>query len=254
MSKHPERRVSRRTARRVLRGAPVEVSDALAGLLAAAVAPPHDGELDGEQAAVAAFVAGAHHATSPRPRSPSLIRTTLVKLLTVKAAAAAVAVIAVGGVAAVAATSHLSSPSGGSPASASTSSHPASSSAPMTHTTDGRSGTSEAGHEATPSPSLLGLCHAYTAGAGSEHGKALESPAFTALITAAGGKSKVDGYCTTLLNQEAGSAHGANSTSQNTDPGESAPGHQASTDHPTGPPSPHPTGPPTAHATGHPNP
>lgn len=248
MSKH--RRIDRRTATRLLRGAPVDVPAALAGLLAAAVAPPRDGEVDGEQAAVAAFVAVAHRANVPRPRSPSLIKTTLVKLLTVKAAAVAVAVVAVGGVAAVAATGHLSSPTGGSPVSSSTSGHPANNSSPMTHDTNGRSGTPAAGHEATPSPSLLGLCHAYTAGAGSDHGKALDSPAFTALITAAGGRTKVDGYCATLLNLEA-AAHGAGSTTQNTEPGRSAAGHQASTDHPTGP---HPTGPPSGHATGHPNP
>ena len=93
------------------------------------------------------------------------------------------------------------------------------------------------GPNATPSPSLIGLCTAYLAGAGAEHGNALQNPAFTALITAAGGPDKVDAYCTGL--------------------GVTAPGsnHASPTAHPTGEPShpnptskpPHPTGAPTSH-------
>jgi hypothetical protein len=55
MRAHHEPRVNRRTAARLLRGAPVTVPDALAGLLAAAAAPPRDGELSGEPAAAAVF-------------------------------------------------------------------------------------------------------------------------------------------------------------------------------------------------------
>lgn len=243
MSKHQRHRVNRRTAKRLLRGAPVAVPDALAVLLAAAAAPPHDGEQDGERAAVTAFVEAAHHTHVPRPRSRSMIKATLVKLLTVKVMAAAAAIFAIGGVTAVAATGHLTLPTGGAPAS-STSSHPAAGSSAGGHTMKAGATMSSVDHQVTPSPSLVGLCHAYTAGAGSSHGKALDNPAFTALITAAGGMTKVDGYCTTLLDPI---------TPTSTPPGKSVTGHQANTDHPTGPPSTHRTGAPNTHPTNTPN-
>src|SRR6185312_16369620 len=65
------------------------------------------------------------------------------------------------------------------------------------HGQEAPGGRADASH--APSPSLVGLCHAYTAGNKSEHGKALDNPAFTILITTAGGKDKVDGYCQALL-------------------------------------------------------
>jgi len=58
---------------------------------------------------------------------------------------------------------------------------------------------SDAEHE----PSPAGLCHARGAGNKTEHGKALDSRAFTALIHTAGDKAKVDGLCTTLFTEEA---------------------------------------------------
>lgn len=48
-------------------------------------------------------------------------------------------------------------------------------------------------------PSFVGLCHAYSAGNKATHGKALQSPAFQALVTAAGGETKVVSFCTPLL-------------------------------------------------------
>ncbi|MEV6878395.1 hypothetical protein [Amycolatopsis sp. NPDC051128] len=134
-----------------------------------------------------------------------MIKTMLAKLLTAKlaVAAAAAAAVTAGGVAAVAATGNLSG---------SSDSHSASSSAPTTASAKSSVSTTEAaepshgdaksngaGPSGSPSPSLVGLCHAYTAGAGSDHGKALESPAFTVLITTAGGKDKVDAYCVKTL-------------------------------------------------------
>ncbi|MCR3748136.1 hypothetical protein LX88_002074 [Lentzea californiensis] len=59
-------------------------------------------------------------------------------------------------------------------------------------------------NSASPSPSLKGLCQAYTAGAGSEHGKAHNNPAFSALITAAGGAERVPGFCADLLGEKPG--------------------------------------------------
>lgn len=206
MSKHHVRPVNRRTARRLLRGAPVAVPDALAGLLAAAAAPPRDGERDGEGAAVAAFADAARRATTPVPLP--MIKTRLVKRPTVKVAAAAAALFAVGGVAAVAATTgHLTGPTSVVPAASSAASRPgAAGPSSSNHAATVRRTASPTDHAATPSPSLVGLCHAFTAGAGSEHGKALANPAFTALITAAGGTTKVSAYCTVLLDQQT-SAH-----------------------------------------------
>jgi hypothetical protein len=146
-----------------------------------------------------------------------MIKTTLAKLATLKAAAILAATSA-GGVALAATTGVLPNPLTEDP--------------PASHSTpDG-----DHPGQGTPSPSLNGLCTAFLAGAGAEHGKALDSPAFTALITAAGGEDAVESFCVTLV--------------------ATAPGH-ASTDHPTGPPTdrpgdtppPHPTGPPDADRT-----
>lgn len=252
MSKHQPPRINRRTAARVLRGVPVIMPDALADLLAAAAAPPRDGELVGEQQATAAFLDAAHRLTVLEPRSPSMLKSTLAKLLTVKIAAAAAAVCTVGGVATAAVTGHLALPAHSSPTTASVSSHAASASG---HARTSASHAASSAHQASPSPSLAGLCHAYQAGAGSEHGKALQNPAFTSLITAAGGKTKVDAYCAALVKAThslSSSTHGAGSPTTGTAPGNSAFGHQASTDHPTGAPETHPTGPPTTHPTGAP--
>ena len=47
----------------------------------------------------------------------------------------------------------------------------------------------DASHEphGTPNPNLNGLCHAWLAGAGAEHGKARTNPAFSVLVATAGG-------------------------------------------------------------------
>ena len=120
-----------------------------------------------------------------------MIETALAKLLTLKVAAATVvAVAATGGVALAASNGALPNPLRSNTPSAGESAHPTA-----------RPSRSAGGEHdaATPSPSLIGLCKAYTAGAGVNPGKALENPAFGALITAAGGRDKVDGYCVTAL-------------------------------------------------------
>jgi hypothetical protein len=97
--------------------------------------------------------------------------------------------------------------------------------------------------KASPSPSLVGLCRAYHAGAGDNPGKALENPAFRALIDAAGGKDKVTAYCTTLLanqgSKAAGPSHSPGKPSVAVSAAARAP------EHPTARPSEHPTGPET---------
>lgn len=147
-----------------------------------------------------------------------MIKTTLAKLATVKAAAI-VAAASAGGVALAATTGVLPDPLTQDP--------------PASHSTPG----GDHAGQGTPSPSLNGLCTAFLAGAGADRGKALDNPAFTTLIRAAGNEDGVESYCVTLV--------------------ASAPAN-ASTDHPTGPPTsrpgntppPHPIAPPDTDRTG----
>jgi PT repeat len=230
MSTHRPRRIDRTTAEQLLRGEPVDPTggpDPLAALLAAAAAPARADELAGEYAALAAF-REAHLGPVLQPRRTSMIKTALAKLLTVKLAAAAVGVTTLGGVALAAGTGTLPT----SPRHETTTSHPKPAHATGKPST---APTHESKSKASPSPSLFGLCHAYTAGAGSEHGKALESPAFTALITAAGGKSNVAAYCTAVIAAGPGKSGTHPTGKPTTQP----------TDHPTGKPTDHPTGGPT---------
>lgn len=53
----------------------------------------------------------------------------------------------------------------------------------------------------TPSPNLAGLCNAFQAHDKSLHGKSLDSSAFTALATAAGGKENIATYCVALIGE-----------------------------------------------------
>jgi hypothetical protein len=70
---------------------------------------------------------------------------------------------------------------------------------------------------------FVGLCHAYLSGNKTTHGKALESPAFTALVTAAGGVDGVTTYCGTVTAAQPG-----------TDPADH-PSHPAHPTHPAKP-------------------
>lgn len=138
-----------------------------------------------------------------------MIKTAMAKVLTLKAAAVLTAVSA-GGVAVAASTGAIPNPLDDRTAPA--------------HSTP-----ADNPGKGSPSPNMRGLCTAFLAGAGSEHGKALESPAFTALITTAGGKDKVEGYCTALLATPAGNG---------------------ATNHPTGAPVTRPTHAPAPHGSG----
>ncbi len=208
MSNSPPRRIDRETANRLLDGDPDALSRAgrLAAPLRAARGQAHRLELAGEQAALAAFRAAADLASERRPPRKSMLKIALAKLLTVKAAAVAAAT-GLGGVALAAGTGVLPNPLFGPPAT------PPATHAPATHapatpvpatpapatpgTTpshpDGRSGPADAA--GSPSPSLVGLCQAYTAGAATNAGQALKNPAFAELVDAAGGADNVEEYC-----------------------------------------------------------
>jgi hypothetical protein len=211
--------LDRDTAEQLLRGRPTgppDASGALADMLMAAAAPARDHELAGEEEALAAFRnARLTPATQPRRRE------MIARALTLKIAVAA-AVASAGSFALAAGTGHLPAQLGG----ASTSHTSSAATADPSPT-----GHASPGHSASPSPSLFGLCHAY-ANVAANPGKALDNPAFTALISAAGGKDKVNAFCAVVL--KAGPSHAPSS-------------------HPTGKPSSHPTGKPSSHPTGKPS-
>ena len=228
MSIRTTRRITVRNAENLLDAAGGDLQHPLlAATLRAAAGPGRPGELAGRHQALAAFHHARQHPVVGQ-RRPSTIKATLLKLLTVKAAAIAAVVVGTGGVALAASTGALPNPLNNHPAPSASNSHPG---APDASSRPG---------SADPSPSLVGLCHAYTAGAGSEHGKALENPAFQALLTAAGGKDNVDAFCTEIL------------ASAKPDQPTSHPMGQP-TGHPTGQPTGHPTGQPTGHPTGQPS-
>jgi hypothetical protein len=229
MSKN-RRRIDRDTAEQLLRGASaggLDGNDPLLGRLAAAAAPPFPYEFAGEREALAGFRVAAHLDPSLRPRRPSMIKTALAKLLTLKAAAV-LAGVSAGGVALAASTGALPNPLDHNPFGTSASAEPT-----------GKPSAGPGGANGSPSPSLVGLCHAYLAGAGADHGKALDSPAFTVLITTAGGKEKVDVYCTNLLAGPSGDVKPDQAGSRPTG---------APTSHSPGAPTARPT--PTKHAEG----
>jgi hypothetical protein len=159
-----------------------------------------------------------------------MIKSALAKFVTGKMAAAALAVSAVGGgVAYAAETGKLPAALGGSEKPAA-----ATSAAAKDH-----------GAKGSPSPSMVGLCHAFTAGAGDNPGKALQNPAFSALITAAGGEDKVADYCATVLVKP---THGAKPTDKPTGKPTDKPAGAKET-HGAGAPGGAPTTVPTPHTT-----
>jgi hypothetical protein len=199
--------------------------DALARVLAAAATTARPQELAGESACIAAFRA-ARLVPATRPRRQSMIKSAVMKLLTVKAAAIVAGAAATGGVALAASSGALPGIGGDKPAvSASTSAGHGKSDAAKEQAEAAADKSKSANDKDGPSPSFVGLCRAYSAGNKTEQGKALESPAFTALITAAGGKDKVAAYCVTVL------------ASAKPDPAKSHPSGQGDTDHPQGVPS-----------------
>jgi hypothetical protein len=220
MNAHKSRRLDRNAAEVLLRGGVANLAadtDPVAALLSAASAPAHDRELIGEAQAVAAFCA-AHLRPIPWRRRSSM---SVTKLLVAKAALAALG-LSGGGVALAAATGHLHAGAGGTPATES---------AAASASTVGASSAAKArgSHSsASPSPSMRGLCQAYTA-RGSNPGKALDTPAFAALIRTAGGRYNVSAYCTRLLASKPGHA---NESHGNGNSGKSG-------DHPVGKPTSH---------------
>jgi hypothetical protein len=188
----------------------------LARLLAAATAPAAPDELAGEQPVMAEFAAVMRsHAPTLAPRRTAVPR----KVFTMKAAAAAlVAVLSVGGVAA-AATGLL--PGQASPAADQAPAATAAAAgqgvgaaarvdlggAAQAGATDGKGRESAVGPDATAA-ARAGLCRAWQAGEGADHGHRVDSVAFQALVAAAGGADKVAAYCEDVAAGRSADAHG----------------------------------------------
>jgi hypothetical protein len=181
------------TAERLLGGARGTGHDRIADLLAAAAAPAGSDEFGGESAAMAAFRAAQLH-PFPRPQRPSMIKSTLAKILTVKIAALCAGVAGVGGVALAATTGTIPSPLHLGAPSASASPRPHPSGKPSIDPS------ARPGHDGTP-PGIAWLCHDYVGKDRDHRGKALDDPKFKELITKSGKKDRdrVDKFCGKLL-------------------------------------------------------
>lgn len=220
MSSGRRTRLDRKTAEQILRGDPAawRAAGPLIGPLAAATAAAYSGELAGESAAVAAFRTAAQLGPVTSSGRRSMIKIALAKLLTLKVAAV-LAATAAGGVALAAGNGVLP---------------PFTDSPPATGPgQDGPAGDGSNRPGATPSPSLLGLCQAYAAGANKD--AVLANPAFSVLVNAAGGVENIEDYCATLPETESGRGTPPSGVPA-TPPGQ--------TNHPTGAPAGVPTGPP----------
>jgi hypothetical protein len=235
MSSYRSRGVDRHAAEQLLAGAP----GPLAALLRAAAAPAHQEELAGEQAALVAFRDAAALDPVPVSRRPSLLRTALAKILTVKGLIIVAAAGSTGIV--LAAAGALPGPWADTPADPPSVRSSASVLAPSSVTPTGRS--SDAGRPTgagnDPAPSMAGLCRAYAAQVGASPGKAMDNPAFGALVTAAGGVENVPAYCSDVT---ADQPHGKpndqpprTSTGKARDPSDSGPATPGRTQAPVSP-------------------
>jgi len=236
MTSHPTGRIDRNTAEALLRGVPGarDAAGRLGAQLAAAASAAQPHELAGLPAALEAFRAVGRQ-PAIEPRRGSMIKAFLAKLLTIKAAAI-LACGAAGGVALAAGTGAVPNPLTRPPVS--TPQHVEHSGRPSAHPAADRS------H--LPSPSLLGLCRAFAAGAGKQQGKSLSDPAFSALIKAAGGQEKVAAFCASLPTPSDGPRpHPSDSAHPSAPVDHRGPGGT----HPGGPPASHPEGPPSTHPT-----
>jgi hypothetical protein len=193
----------------------------LARLLAAVTAPAAPEELAGERFAMTEFAAVM------RSTPPTLVpqRTAVPrKVLTMKAAAAAlVAVLSIGGVAAAAsgllpdqaspvadqapATTNADAAAHGLGAAAANLGESANAGA-----ADGQGQESAAGPDATAA-ARAGLCRAWQAGQGGDHGRRMDAVAFQALVEAAGGADQVAAYCEAVTAGASADAHGKSQAS-----------------------------------------
>ncbi|MEV0724886.1 hypothetical protein AB0I37_19160 [Micromonospora purpureochromogenes] len=203
-------RMDQETVERLLVGpvvGPHDGPEPLVRLLTAVRAAAHPGELRGESAAMHAFRRA--RAGAPLP-APSPARSfSLARLAGLKVALAGLAVAATGGVAFAAATGTLPGPLHRDAPVTPPSAVPQSTTPPTTAGPGGSPAPSSVKPEPgrpTPAASILGLCRAYRAGVGDNPGRALDNPAFADLVTRAGGRDEVAGYCERVVRDTGPSA------------------------------------------------
>ncbi len=231
MRSYGSRGVDRRAAERLLAGA--DAPGPLAAVLRAAAAPAHPEELVGEQAALAAFRDAAQLDTVTEPRRWSTLKSALAKFLTVKAVIL-LAAAGLTGVVLAAAGGTVPVPWSDPPPDRP--SVPTSTAPPTSDTPTGRPSPAGKPTEASsaPTPSMAELCKAYTAPVAKHPGKVKDNPAFSALVTAAGGAANVPTYCADVA---ADKPHGHPShVPKPTKPGKDGPG--AANSHPSHVPKP----------------
>jgi hypothetical protein len=189
----------------------------LARLLAAVAAPAAPQELAGAQRAMATFAAAMRsHPPTLSPRRTAVPR----KVLTMKAAAAAlVAALSLGGVAAAAGgllPDQASPVADQAPATtgADAAAHGVGKAAAANlggsanaGSADGQGRESAVGPDATGA-ARAGLCRAWQAGQGGEHGRRMDAVAFQALVVAAGGADQVAAYCEDVAAGASAEDHG----------------------------------------------
>ncbi|MFG3298207.1 hypothetical protein [Micromonospora chersina] len=188
-------------------GAPAEPGvDPLAHLLAAAAAPADPGELAGEEQALAAFRAARAApapvpAVAPRPRHRFRLGAALAGLAATATAGVAFAAVSLDRGTEptpppAPSTSGSTSTGAGTPTDSGSGSAGPAGGVPSTAPTRGASG----GPGRSPTAGqLAGLCRGYLAKSDQQRARALESPAFADLVTAAGGADRVEGYCLALV-------------------------------------------------------
>lgn len=201
----PKTRLSRREAERLL-DAPASHDSALGSALSAASAPAHPGELRREDATVAAFHT-ARLTPSPTSRSNYVSPTKLGSRAAARAVIATAAVVALtSGGFALANSAHLPllPDQASDQATESVAKTPKPTETTTTETTESTEAAetetpTETTTEATPTPNFEGLCKAYQA-TDRDHGKSLDSAAFTALTTQAGAAG-IEAYCVALIGE-----------------------------------------------------
>jgi len=233
---------------------------ALGGLIATARAPETRADPPGLAAALTAFREVSAARSSSAPRSTSMIKNMAAKVLAAKllVVGGLALAAATGGIAAAASTGQLPNPLPHSShasdvavaAVAASHGQPTSTATASASPSDSVSSEPSSSHPAaSPSPSLRGLCQAWLSRP-HEHGKADTNPAFSYLVSTAGGVDSVDAYCTSLLASPAPSSTPSDDSSA---PGSAIPSHShpaPSHTHPSDKPGPFSTPtaePPTKH-------
>jgi hypothetical protein len=194
----------------------------VAGLLAAAAAPPAADELAGEEGAAMAFRAVARHRASARRGRPARptraarrVRAAIARAITIKVAVLATGALgAVGLVYAVGAGNNTdASPFGGENTVHSAAPPPAHKAiVPSTHASPSAPPTSGSGS----GPSQRALCREYAQQDRRGRNRMLDDPSFAGLRESAGvsgadrdrNRARMDDYCTHMLSRDSGDRSG----------------------------------------------